>query len=86
VLRAWAKRTELGAVIYADGRGYTRVSESALRYLSRNLSTSRADSKARHSLTKLAEKLILLAEVMTAELTFVTLRRANLKTFIGAAS
>ena len=42
--------------------------ESALRYLSRNLGTVRADSKGKDSLAKLAaEKPILMAEVMTAE-------------------
>jgi hypothetical protein len=41
--------------------------ESALRYLSRNLSTIRADSKAKHSLAKLVEQPILMAEVMSAD-------------------
>jgi hypothetical protein len=41
--------------------------ESVLRYLSRNLSTIRADSKDKHSLVKLAEKPMLMTEVMTAD-------------------
>ena len=41
--------------------------ENTLRYLSRNLSTIRADSEVKHSLVKIAEKPILIAEVMKAD-------------------
>jgi speckle-type POZ protein len=51
----------------ADEYALEGLRESALRYLSRNLSTIRADSKAKHSLAKLAEKPMLMAEVMTAD-------------------
>ena len=51
----------------ADEYALEGLRESSLRYLSRNLSSIRADSKAKHSLAKLAEKPMLMAEVMTAD-------------------
>ncbi len=51
----------------ADEYALEGLRESALRYLSRNLNTIRADSEAKHSLVKLVEKPILMVEVMTAD-------------------
>ena len=55
-------------LMQADEHGLEGLRKSALRYLSRNLGTIRADSKGKDSLAKLAaEKPMLMAEVMTAE-------------------
>ncbi len=67
MLRARAKRKEVLLFMRADEYALEGLRESALRYLSRNLGTIRADSKAKHSLAKLVEKPILMAEVMTAD-------------------
>jgi hypothetical protein len=54
--------------IHADEHALEGLRKSALRYLSPNLGTIRADSKGKDSLAKLAaEKPILMAKVMTAE-------------------
>ena len=51
----------------ADKYALESLRKSTLRYISHNHSTIRADSKAKDSLANLAEKPILLAEVMTAD-------------------
>jgi hypothetical protein len=43
------------------------LQESALRYLSGNFNTIRADSKAKHTLTRLSERSILMTEVMSTD-------------------